>query len=1193
MARLFGVLAGLLHPPTSRHPTRLTSPFQSPTWFRALSLEERAAAGGHDSSELQWDEPRAVRRLERYRQETGLLSESLYRERLSQLGLEASTFRALFGETDTSLARRCPRPEWLGRLESIYRPRLSEAETTRSNWTDVLRSSPLPGLQATDLPDRDFLAPLLPLLQDSARRLEEGLRGLKDFGVDSGIGAGFDPTELFGCLFRPMPRYLLWMTGRCAVLELHAAALGGELQAESSESRYEEFLLRLGSAAGAIAFLESFPVLARAAVERTESWLRFSLDLVQHLAEDHGAITHAFFKDVEPGPPAEIEAGLSDRHDHGRTVARITFASGERLIYKPRPLNLERAFVEVAQEAGVPANVPKSIDCGDHAYMRFVTPKPCADPAAVERFYVQQGRHLALLYALEATDLHYENVVADGETPQLVDLETLFQPLPKEADGGSTEPVANPTAHTVLRNDFLPRRIWPDSNSPGLDLSGLGAGAGQRTPMTRLVDAGTDRARYEPAWTQIPAGANRPTLYGEVPPLWHFEKEIDRGFREAYGKLLEHRDALVAEDGLLHGLKDLEIRSLLRGTAVYTRLLHTAFHPDLLRDALDRDRLFDKLWLEASQRPSLRHAIPAEREALLRGDVPRFTALAGSRRVCDGTSSADDTLGLRNVGRFFQSSGLDRARQRLQLMGPGDLERQSRLVRESIRAGRPRASTLPPVTKHDLQITGPAPRQELVAEAFRLARHLESMAIECHGSDEPPDLRPGGRSNDLAWFHITLAGPGAWGLEPVGPDLYSGLPGIALFFAHAGALAPKPESSERWRELALQTLDTARRRIAHNPLALTKVGAFAGWGGWIYTLNHLGRLWKDPSLIAEAEASVESLGHRLAQDRDFDLTGGAAGAILAVLSLPTPHPASRLDVLRACGEHLLRHAVEVPGTQAVEVPGTTVASTVEVPGTTEAGTVEVPGTAETSTLEPMLGWPPPQGGGEIPLTGLAHGSTGIAWALTRLANVTGESRYLRAAEQTLAYERSTFDPKTSLWRDVRLDRLQGESKAEAPQFFAWCHGAPGIALGRLGLLEDAQLALSAGRGRLRSDLLESDLLKSDSQSVLQSELNSALEATESQGFGGGHCLCHGDWGHVDLLLEAARRLNKPELAERAAVWAHRLLQQGRSVGWRSGISFDTELPGLMTGLAGIGLGLLRAAYPDRVPSVLALDLPPD
>jgi len=44
-------------------------------------------------------------------------------------------------------------------------------------------------------------------------------------------------------------------------------------------------------------------------------------------------------------------------------------------------------------------------------------------------------------------------------------------------------------------------------------------------------------------------------------------------------------------------------------------------------------------------------------------------------------------------------------------------------------------------------------------------------------------------------------------------------------------------------------------------------------------------------------------------------------------------------------------------------------------------------------------------------------------------------------------------------------------------------------------------------------------------------------------------------------------------------------------GWLSGIPLEVESPGLMTGLAGIGYGLLRLAEPSRVPPVLLLAPP--
>ena len=61
----------------------------------------------------------------------------------------------------------------------------------------------------------------------------------------------------------------------------------------------------------------------------------------------------------------------------------------------------------------------------------------------MRRFYHRQGALLALLYVLDGTDMHYENLIAVGEQPVLVDVETLFHP--SHAPAGASA-VTRPTA---------------------------------------------------------------------------------------------------------------------------------------------------------------------------------------------------------------------------------------------------------------------------------------------------------------------------------------------------------------------------------------------------------------------------------------------------------------------------------------------------------------------------------------------------------------------------------------------------------------------------------------------------------------------------------------------------------------------------------------------------------------------------
>ncbi|MBV8200018.1 MAG: type 2 lantipeptide synthetase LanM, partial [Acidobacteria bacterium] len=108
---------------------------------------------------------------------------------------------------------------------------------------------------------------------------------------------------------------------------------------------------------------------------------------------------------------------------------------------------------------------------------------------------------------------------------------------------------------------------------------------------------------------------------------------------------------------------------------------------------------------------------------------------------------------------------------------------------------------------------------------------------------------------------------------------------------------------------------------------------------------------------------------------------------------------------------------------------------------------------------------------------------------------------------------------------------------------------------------------------------------------LADEVAVAVEDTLAHGFGRDHSLCHGDLGSLDFLCSAARRLGDRELLARTGRLTAGVLGSIAAGGWRFGVASGAEPPGMMVGIAGIGYGLLRLAFPERVPSVLLLELP--
>ncbi|MEZ5906481.1 MAG: lanthionine synthetase LanC family protein [Geminicoccaceae bacterium] len=104
-------------------------------------------------------------------------------------------------------------------------------------------------------------------------------------------------------------------------------------------------------------------------------------------------------------------------------------------------------------------------------------------------------------------------------------------------------------------------------------------------------------------------------------------------------------------------------------------------------------------------------------------------------------------------------------------------------------------------------------------------------------------------------------------------------------------------------------------------------------------------------------------------------------------------------------------------------------------------------------------------------------------------------------------------------------------------------------------------------------------------------MEAALATTLRDGFRGDHCLCHGSLGNIEPLLLARDILGSSPWAGHVDRLTGATFRSIRDDGPCCSVPLGVESPGLMTGLAGIGYGLLRLAEPSRIPSVLTLAPP--
>jgi type 2 lantibiotic biosynthesis protein LanM len=602
---------------------------QSADWFRATTLTERIAlyrAGTDNEVGPREISERARKRMERWRSVSPFNKGDLFKQRLDVDGLTEEMLLLILNEPEEALESwSVATPQWLTDITEAF----SRLDFNHDMLEPQTKNEAEKGL-------RGFLGVVLPLLNQGLERLTTRVSTLHH----SSSQVPFELSDLPELFAPVLLEGVFQALNRTLVLELNVARLQGDLSGDTEEERFSSFVQRLRDRDIALALLKEYPVLARHVWLFINQWVDSTCEFLERLSADAEKISRTFCVDGQLGVLEQVQVGAGDRHRNGRSVTIASFSSGAKLVYKPRPLDIEEHFqglLEWLNERGShpPFKTLRILNRGAYGWVEFIAAEGCTSEEEVQRFFERQGGYLALLYSLEATDFHFENLIASGEHPVLVDLEALFHPtLGFEGTAQSLTTARDVINHSVLRVGILPRRRWINEESDGVDLSGLGGEKGQLLPHPNLYleGMGTDMMRVSRKHLPLSGGHNRPSLNNEGVDVLSYGDYLVRGFTNIYRLLLAHQDELLAEDGPLAQFTNDEIRVLLRSTATYALFLKDSFHPDYLQDALDVECLFDGLWAGIADRPYLSRVIPCEREDLWNGDIPMFATRPGA---CD------------------------------------------------------------------------------------------------------------------------------------------------------------------------------------------------------------------------------------------------------------------------------------------------------------------------------------------------------------------------------------------------------------------------------------------------------------------------------------------------------------------------------------------------------------------------------
>lgn len=887
--------------------------------------------------------------------------------------------------------------------------------------------------------------------------------------------------------------------GRLLLLELHAAVEDGTLVSADSEGRWREFIVRSSSPAFWSGLTAHYPTLIARVHRLIGHRCASALAFARHFASDRDAL------DVfHGGPLGDLRAlaiGAGDSHRGGKTVAVVTCEYG-RVVYKPRSVTIDAVlyrFVEPLIARGASLGVPRVLERGHYGWAAFVEHRYANDTDELTRFYRGLGEWLAVMRLLGGSDLHAENLIAHGAHPIVIDCETLFTPHPPVTPSGMGH--AHDRAVAMVDGSVLSMGLLPGRGAAlgwrGVDSSGIGALPGQqpRVEVPAIVDAGTDRARLGTVMVEPGGAANHPAREPALATHW---PRIVEGFDQITA-WLRAEDSAGRLAGWLSPFAGCEVRAVVRSTEVYAELARMLWHPVSLHapdEAIRRaSALLHRMGLNRAVSPDRDEVIAAEIADLLDGDIPLFST----------TVSVGQLSGPRGTSWL---GPCDLAEDALRRWRAADLTLERQAIHASLASAYAdeardddRASLRPKVlVHHDLD-------RRRRALAARVMHDIASRAIR-------------GDDGSVAWIASVL-GPNGRSVQPIAQDMYGGVAGIALLASgyvreRDAGRADDVAEIDAIAEAAVHTMRLAETQLWERRTHVSRPrpvppGGYIGLGSQIASwllLDAWGVTAGEG--IERAQHLAGLIAEAVAADDTRDLLTGSSGAIAPLLALyERTKDASHLLRAVAVGDSLIGAACVHDG----------------------------------RAWWPHERWPEGLGG-------FAHGSTGIGWALAKLAHASGQDRFVAMSRAALAFDTALFDEETG-WRDLR----GGDPAA------AWCHGAVGIGLA----LADLDPALDSADRR--------------------AQFRVAATLAWQNGIGASHGLCHGDMGAWDLLDVAVRRGFAPPGCDGDTLRAT-IIGSIETHGPRCGRHAEDVSPGLVAGMGGIAWQLLRM-HPDcTLPSVL-------
>ncbi|MCH9644992.1 MAG: type 2 lantipeptide synthetase LanM family protein [Gammaproteobacteria bacterium] len=673
------------------------------------------------------------------------------------------------------------------------------------------------------------------------------------------------------------------MVLKCSLWELHVADQD-KIQ-KTTKQKLIEFTKNMASAEYIEHFLNQYPPLKKAIDNKVATIIHNWQLFFTRLDADWQTVSQAMLGN----DTYRIHhiSGTGDTHRLGQHVMRIDFQNKNNLkqsiIYKPRDLGIDLAYNGLIrwlnQHYALTLETFTIIKRDGYGWCEFVTHDSCTSIDAVERCYQRYGALLAVMYSLNGDDIHFENIIAHGEHPIIVDLECLLKPA-LEANASLEKPPS------VLDSLLLPTRLDVEDETEGWSIGGLSGDGSGKIFNAGLNIVGTDSndVVIKRSDIEINNAANNRVLYNGRP---HEDYELSyqnvlRGFTECYQIISQHKDFLCSDQSPLNLFNTTPARYLLRGTNSYAILLRESFHPDIMESETAWQTHFN--WLDAmlEEQPTYSGLVASEKQDLTYGDIPYFSYDPQQNCILNGHDEKVDIK--------IHMGGLDRVKQHLRSLEKNDLHIQQHIIAGSYATyqlnqdddNKKKSGAENTHKLHINKLSDSSTKTIAHKHANALLKKINRLTIN--------------KEHHITWPCITVAPIGlkrVFTISITSHGFWSGSLGIALTFAVASKYfldQPYPSLASSYVAIFENNFMQRNETAASNFNVIDRTSL-----SYAFKQMQRSNILVSGSLIDPLLSNAED---KIADDQEFGLSNGVAGMMMVTADK---------TLLQKLVDHLLEH----------------------------------------------------------------------------------------------------------------------------------------------------------------------------------------------------------------------------------------------------------------------------------------------